>query len=328
MHAGRLYSIKNVFLWTRRETYVFAVIAAIPTLCYYVFRWPWLHVPWLPIALVGTAVAFLIGFKNNASYDRLWEARKIWGAIVNDSRALAIMLRSFVGPNDEVTRRMIYRHIAWLTALRYQLRTARPWENMETWYNREFRQYFPVPEKEVTMHDAIAPYLSSDEAGNLKGRSNCATHLLDHQGQDLTMLVETGRINEYQQVQVHEVLKDLVASQGMCERIKNFPYPRQFATINQYFVWTFIALVPFGMLTEFESVGIAYVWLTIPFSTLVAWIFHTMEKIGEATENPFEGGANDVPMAAIARAIEIDLREMLGDEEIPEPLTPTNNILM
>ena len=94
------------------------------------------------------------------------------------------------------------------------------------------------------------------------------------------------------------------------------------------FVKIFLLLVPFGMLGEFAKQGEGFVWLTIPFSILVCWIFNTMEKIGESTENPFEGGANDVPITAITRSIEIDLREMLGEKDIPAPLTPVNDILM
>ncbi len=69
-------------------------------------------------------------------------------------------------------------------------------------------------------------------------------------------------------------------------------------------------------------------WLTIPFTALVAWVFMMMERIGESTENPFEGGVNDVPITALTRTIEIDLREMLGESDIPAPLKPVNDLLL
>ena len=94
------------------------------------------------------------------------------------------------------------------------------------------------------------------------------------------------------------------------------------------FTKLFTLLVPFGMLGEFAKLGDGFIWLTIPFSALVAWVFNMMEKIGESTENPFEGSANDVPITAMTRTIEIDLREMLGEAEIPAPLTPQGHILM
>ena len=123
------------------------------------------------------------------------------------------------------------------------------------------------------------------------------------------------------------MLVEFLNQQGVSERIKNFPYPRQYATLNLYFIKIFICLVPLGMLQEFEKMGGNLIWLSIPFSALSSWIFTTLEKIGESTESPFEGSANDVPITAMSRAIEIDLREMLHEDEIPEALKPMNNIL-
>ena len=93
------------------------------------------------------------------------------------------------------------------------------------------------------------------------------------------------------------------------------------------FIRLFAALIPFGVLNEFQKLGEHMVWLTIPFSVAVAWVFMAMEKVGESTENPFEGGANDVPITAMSRTIEIDLREMLDEKDIPPALQPVNNIL-
>lgn len=120
--------------------------------------------------------------------------------------------------------------------------------------------------------------------------------------------------------------------QGKSERIKNFPYPGQFATVNQMFTRLFIGILPFGILQEFSKLttdlGDWFIWLTIPCSLTVGFVFHLMERIGESTENPFEGGANDVPITNISRTIEIDLREMLDETDIPKPTTAENNILL
>jgi putative membrane protein len=94
------------------------------------------------------------------------------------------------------------------------------------------------------------------------------------------------------------------------------------------FIRLFASLIPFGILNEFQKLGDWMIWLTIPFSVIVAWIFMTMERIGESTENPFEGGANDVPITAMSRTIEIDLREMLDEQDLPPALAPVNHILM
>lgn len=339
MHTGRHYSFAEVALWTRRETFLFILIASVPTCLYALAGWTWLPMPWLPIAMVGTAVAFITGFKNNASYSRLWEARQIWGGIVNISRSFAMSLGDFLGAGDHdirsvelraIHRRMVLRHIGWLTALRYQLRQTRSWENMQRRHNAEYRKNYQIPEWEGTIHDAIKGFMQEDELEHVCSKKNCATHILKLQGAELRGIAAGGLLTEYRHVALERMLEEMYALQGKCERIKNFPYPRQFATLNLFFVWLFIFLVPFGMLQEFQQMGEAMVWLTIPTSVIVAWVFHTMDKIGESSENPFEGGPNDVPITGLSRTIEIDLREMLDEDEedVPAPLAPTNHILM
>lgn len=335
MHAGHKFTLRQVLMWTRREIFVFLVIGALPTVAYELLDCKRLVLPWLPIALVGTAVAFLVGFKNNATYDRLWEARKIWGAIVNASRTWGIMARDLpmCAQADEaelraVQRRLVLRHVAWLTALRYQLRTPRMWENMTKPYNREFQRTFKVPEHGGDLREQLSFYLNAEELDKVLATANSAAQLLAAQSTDIRDLHVKGMLSDYRHVQLARLLGALYDEQGKCERIKNFPYPRQFATANLYFVRLFIVLLPFGMLREFAGLGDHLVWLTIPFTALVAWVFHTMEKIGEATENPFEGNANDIPMAALSRTIEIDLLQMIGEPQVPEPLKPVNDILM
>ncbi|MBK8498578.1 MAG: multidrug transporter [Flavobacteriales bacterium] len=339
MHAGRRFTLREVLFWTRRDIYWFLFLAIVPTVLFEVVGWKWLTLPWVPIALVGTALAFITGFRNNSSYDRLWEARQIYGAIVNTSRAWGIMVIDFItarhakgGVDDaeleRVHARLIHRHIAWMHALRFQLRQPRAWEHMIKVYNREYQRWYQVDEVENRMEDALTGLITLEEKAEVLGKSNKATQLIAMQSKDLRQLLDQGLIEDFRHMELEKLLVDLYAQQGKCERIKNFPYPRQFGTLNLMFTKLFINLVPFGMLGEFAKMGDGFIWLTVPFSALVAWVFNMMEKIGEATENPFEGGANDVPITAITRTIEIDLREMLGEKDVPPPLTPQNNILM
>jgi ion channel-forming bestrophin family protein len=337
MHAGRHFTLKEVLFWTRREIFLLLIISTVPTMLYEVFDLK-LVLPWLPIALIGTAVAFIVGFKNNATYGRLWEARTIWGAIINASRSWGIMVKDYVGiPQAEnvtredlknIHRRLVYRHIGWLTALRFQLREPRAWENLTRSYNAEYRKHYSIPEHESKIEAELAKFLSPEDLEYVLSKKNRATHVISLQSKDLRILFEKGVIDHFLHLQLGAMLTNLYEEQGKCERIKNFPYPRQFATLNLYFVWLFTLLVPFGMLQEFDKLGDHFVWLTIPFSVLVSWVFLTMEKIGEATENPFEGTPNDVPMAALTRTIEIDLREMLDEKDLPAAVQPVNNILM
>ena len=336
MHAGRHYKLREVLYWTRREIYALIPLAALPTVLYAVFDFK-ISLPWLPIALVGTAVAFIVGFKNNATYGRLWEARQIYGSIINSSRSWGIMAMDFITSPDRTTNpnelaaihtRLIYRHIGWLTALRFQLREPRVWENINRTYNLEYRKYYKIPEHESKLEEELAKVLSPEELNYVLGKKNRATQLIHLQSADLRRLRDAGLIDGFRHIEMENLLVNLYDQQGKCERIKNFPYPRQFATLNLYFVCLFCILVPFGLLQEFDKLGENFVWLTLPFSVLVSWVFLTMEKIGEATENPFEGMPNDVPITALSRNIEIDLREMLDEKVIPPPLQPVNNILM
>jgi ion channel-forming bestrophin family protein len=340
MHAGKNYSFKEVVFWTRRDLFSLLVIATIPSVCYKILGWTWLSIPWLPIALLGTAVAFVVGFKNNASYDRMWEARKAWGAIVNASRGWGIMVKDYVTNKHAVTplseqelhalkTKFINRHFAWLTALRFNLREPRAWEAIYKKHNAEYKEkWFSVEEHNGDLRTELEKYLSKEELEAVLTKTNKAAQILAIQSLELRKLLDHGYIEDFRHMELEKSLIEFYNQQGASERIKNFPYPRQYATLNLYFTRIFSVLLPLGMLQEFDKMDGNFFWLTIPFSTLSAWVFTTMEKIGESTESPFEGSANDVPITAISRNIEIDLKEMFGMENIPAPLKPENNILV
>lgn len=339
MHSGKQYSFKEVIVWTRKDIYFLLLVAAVPTCCYVLLDFKWLAIPWLPIALLGTAVAFVVGFKNNASYDRMWEARRIWGAIVNASRGWGITVKDYVSIkhttaaiSDEelkkIHQQLFYRHFAWLTALRYQLREPRVWEAIYQQHNAEYKnKYFTVDEHVNKMDIALQAYLTDEEYKLVLSKTNRATQIIALQSAHLKELLEKGLIEDFRHMELEKILLELYNQQGASERIKNFPYPRQYATLNKWFIKIFIILLPLGMLQEFEKLGGNLIWLSIPFSALASWVFTTMEKIGESSENPFEGSANDIPITAMSRTIEIDLREMLDETVIPPAIKPNNNIL-
>jgi putative membrane protein len=339
MHSGKQYSFKEVILWTRKDIYFLLLVAAIPTCCYVFLNWKWLAIPWLPIALLGTAVAFVVGFKNNASYDRMWEARRIWGAILNASRSWGILVKDYVTTKHaaavvsnkelhQIHQQLIYRHFAWLTALRYQLREPRVWESIYAQHNAEYKKkYFIVDEHENKLADALKPYLTDEENSLILSKTNKAAQIITLQSAHLRELLQKGLIEDFRHMELERLLIELYTQQGASERIKNFPYPRQYATLNKWFIKLFIILLPLGMLQEFEKLGGNLIWLSVLFSALSSWVFTTMERIGESSESPFEGSANDVPITAMSRTIEIDLREMLGETDIPPAIKPFNNIL-
>jgi ion channel-forming bestrophin family protein len=327
MHAGHHYNLGRFAYWTRRDIYALLILGTVPTILYEWVGWKWIALPWVPIALLGTAAAFLVGFKNTQTYNRSWEARQIYGAIVNTSRAWGMMASDMVA-NHAAHQTLIYRHVAWLTALRFQLREPRAWENLTKSYNKEYSHLYHIPEREGNLEEELKGLLSEEELHYVLSKKNRATHLIHLQSKQLTKLRNEGQIEALNFVEMENLLVNLYEQQGKCERIKNFPYPRQFASINMYFVHLFILTIPFGLLNEFQKIGDKTVWLTIPFTIIVGWVFSSIERVGEATENPFEGGANDVPITSISRTIEIDLREMLNETNLPPAITPTNEILM
>ena len=238
-------------------------------------------------------------------------------------------IQSLSDPEIKIIQtRLIYRHIAWLTALRFQLRQPRGWEHSQEAHVKKFRNLYSIPELENNLDDELKNYLSPDELKYVSNKINSATHIISLQSKEVKELSKNKLIDNFRYITLVKKLADFYDQQGQCERIKTFPYPRQYATFNMIFIWIFILLVPFGMLEEFNKMGDLFVWITIPFSVLVSWVLHTMAKVGDSTENPFEGGANDIPMAALCRTIEIDLRDMLDETEIPEPAKAVNNILM
>jgi putative membrane protein len=178
------------------------------------------------------------------------------------------------------------------------------------------------------LEEEFKPYLSEQERQFILERKNRAVQIIALQTDQLRRLNERGVVTDFNYVAIENQFKELYDQQGKCERIKNFPYPRQFSTINVFFTNAFCALLPFGFLNEFSKIGEHYIWFTIPFSVMTGWVFMTLQQIGESTENPFEGNANDVSITQISRNIEIDMRDMLGEKDLPAPLAPVNDILM
>ena len=348
MHTKKTYSTFEMAMWTRYETLLFIVISSAWVAVHYFFDLGWLKIPWTPLALIGTAVAFVIGFQNNSAYGRILEDRMIWGGIVNTSRTFGMFLQDMIhndhtemAVSDEQLQKEIktitYRHIAWMTALRHAMRMPKPWETiMKEKGNTEWD--IRPPEMDSTVEKDLAPYISQKDMDYVMSKNNKQTALLYLQSHHLKQLKDRGLIWEFSFLELENILEELFTLQGKSERIKNFPYPRQFATLNHFFMWIFVLLLPLALVPQFAEIGAQFVdthpvvsdlfvWLTIPFYVIVAWVFHTMERIGRTGENPFEGTANDVPISTIARGIEIDLRQNLGeaDEDIPKQFPVTYN---
>lgn len=252
------------------------------------------------------------------------------------SRAWTMMCRDFIKDSNE-SRKVIYRHMAWLTALRYLLRTQKSWE---TTTNRtqdwEYMQSYRIPEWEVPLEEELLKYIKQEEWDHIRSKSNKPIQLLSIQSNALKTLNKEGLLEDFRYLAMHSALRELSGHQGKCERIKNFPYPRQYATINTLLVKLFCLLLPLAMLGAFDSLndtvsGIVkgnMVWFVIPFSVLISWVYISLDQVGESTANPFEGNANDIPISQMSRGVEIDIREMLGETDLPAALQPQNDIVL
>jgi len=336
------WSLIAKFAW--RNLIIFTLWAGGITWLYHFF----LHhdinigIPFLPLSTIGIAVAFYIGFKNNASYDRFWEGRKIWGGIVNYSRTWANQVLSFVTNKHaekklteeelhEIHKTLIHHHIAWLNALRLHLRQP---SSFSLKINKAIRKMLTEGTEERNHWDEeVGVFFNHSEYCQLIERVNTPAQIIRDQGKILRELTEDkGLIDDFRHMEMMRVLEEFYNLQGKCERIKNTPFPRQYAFFSKIFTWIFILLLPFGMVREFDAMGgntiHSFIWLTVPFCVLISWIFSTMEIVGDNSEDPFEGFVNDVPMTALCRTIEIDLREMLGETELPPKVGPMHDVLL
>lgn len=334
MYAARNLSFRFVLSFAWKPLLVFFIYASIITCLYELAGFKFLALPFVPISLVGTAVAFYVGFKNNSSYERLWEARKLWGAIVNISRSFGVSVLHFIQPSDEMDeeslkehkRIIIHRHIAYINAVRIQLRHRKVWELKNDPFANIVKDNTPFYDQNLL--EEIKMFLHDDEADYLYNKTNTATHIMRKQSEHLLHLYKMNCMDSFKHVELGSFITALYDQQGACERIKTYPFPRQYAYFSEVFVWMLALILPFGLVGELAKYGDAYVWVTIPMSMLISWIFNVMEIVGDKSENPFENGVNDVPMTAICRTIEIDLREMLGEKDIPERIAPVQNIIM
>lgn len=347
MYVDEHFDLKILLFFAWRNLVQATVVSGIVYCGYEWLGLRFLSVPFVPVATIGTAVAFYVGFKNNSSYERLWEARRIWGAITNVSRAFSATMLEIAGNNTAPARELVYRQIAWANALRLQLRRQPIWHRMtksesrlsleyieqvegtdehvgaaakrEATFDKEMRQILTqfVPPKE---YEALVPLIAS--------KGNIANHLLRQQADCLTKAKRNGVLDGWEHAELLRHVTECFAQQGACERIKSFPFPRQYAYFSGVFVKIFIFLVPFGLVSEMAKLGRGASWLVIPFSVLIAWVFYTMEQVGDASEDPFENAINDVPLNTICRNIEVDLRDLLAETNLPPRLQPKDGFLL
>jgi putative membrane protein len=275
-------------------------------------------IPFDAITAFGTALAIFLGFKNNNAYDRWWEASLWWGALVSESRTWARELIIFInspGKEDQdeikaLQKRIIYRQIAYVNALRVYLRRKLQYNNSGQ------HELFEV---ENEYRDA-QPFLDQQEYQGFRKKENPPNHLLELHARDLRNTIARGWITDYCFVRLEETLAEFTAVQGGCERIKNTPFPRHYSFYSRMFVLIQSMMLPFAFV---DTMGVAM----IPVSVVISFIFRSLDLIGDRTEDPFENRLEDVPLTALCLSIETNLKEQLGDTDFPKKAQATKGIV-
>lgn len=283
--------------------------------CFLPFFLPELQfsLPFAPVGALGSALAIFVAFRNNTTYGRWWEARQIWGGIVNASRVFSRLVITFSDShahqenyNAERSKafkdQMVLRAIAWVHALRIHLRNGNQWQELQA-------------------------FLSPEEFQAVMAAQNKPNYLQLLQGNALYKAMANGTLGGFDSFQIEGQLLALANHQGAAERIKNTPLPKQYDFFTRLFVMLFALLLPFGLFSMFGSFNGLHASTVFALSVLISAVFVIMERTGAANEDPFEDRITDVPLTALCNTIERDLKEMLGRTDLPPKTVATNGYL-
>lgn len=250
--------------------------------------------PELPLtipAFIGTAISILLSFKLSQSYDRWWEARKIWGAIVNDSRSFVIQLQTLTSKgNEAIIKKIALRQIAWCYSLGQSLRGLNAMENLDK-------------------------LISPEELEKIKHHNNKPLALLQFHGDDIKHLKEKNQLDTFSHLQLDATLVRLCDSQGKAERIKNTVFPVTYRLFLHAIIYLFVVTLSIALR---DVAG----YFEIPLLLLISSAFFLLEKSATHMQDPFENRPTDTAVTTIARTIEINIKQLLKEKDIPEPLQP------
>jgi putative membrane protein len=268
--------------------------ASIVTLAHQDGAFRFLEWPALPVSLLGAALGIVLGFRTNSAYDRWWEARILWGALVNWSRTFARQMLSFTS-DRQFADKMVRCQIAYVHALRCHLRREDPWED-------------------------LARYLSPSLVATLRREQNVPAALLHHMGLQIGAHAQDGRLGEHRLHRLDQTLSELINVQGGCERINNTPLPRQYDYFPELFIYIYCLLFPLSVVQDLRA-------FTPLLSSIITFVFLILNRIGKNLEEPFASRVYGTPLLAISRTIEINLLQQLGETDLPEPIQPSKGVL-
>jgi putative membrane protein len=259
----------------------------------------------IPFTLIGLALAIFLGFRNSVAYDRYWEGRKLWGQLVAGSRDLARQCQSLIMadlPVDaahpahglgDVRVRMMLRTIAFANALRLQLRATKAGAG------------------------DFSGLLQPDELARIGTSSSDTNFLMQRMGADVRACLAGQRLDGMRAATIDTTLSAMVAVAAGCERIRNTPIPFAYTLLLHRTAYLYCFLLPFGLV---DTIG----FMTPVVVAIVAYTFFGLDAVGDEISEPFGECSNHLPLNALCRTIEIDMREALGETAIPPALTPVD----
>jgi putative membrane protein len=258
------------------------------------------------IGYVLSAISIFIAFRVNQAYGRWWEARQLWGSLINESRSWGRLVVTHFSPRAPLSRDLLMRHIAYVNILRVALRHG-------------------TAEKARAMMKAQLGRLLPEEDDAIVDQSkNVPTQLLVSQAATIEEALSSGLENRLVWSQLTGILSTINAAQGGCERIKNTVFPAGITHFTRFMVWAMAPLMTFAILGDSER----YDAIELPVVVLVTSIFVVIEQLARQLQTPFENAPDDTPMNAICVTIETDLRQMLGDRDLPAQEQPVRGVLM
>ncbi|MCB9669110.1 MAG: hypothetical protein H6734_06545 [Alphaproteobacteria bacterium] len=252
------------------------------------------------MGVVGGAIGIFVSFRTNSAYARWWEGRQLWGRLINTSRHFSTQALHFVGDKDDtLARDLVRRQIAYVHALRCLLRVQEPLDD-----------------------DRVKKYLTPEEIEELRGQSNLTHAILHLNHRDFTLAADVHGISPHRLQQLDESTRHLLDIQGGCERIKKTPLPRGYGFIAETLIKYYSYLLPFALVGDLHV-------LAIPMSVLVCMAFTLINEAGRVLEDPFTMFWNGLPLFAMSRTIENDLRSRMGERDLePLPVPDAQGILM
>lgn len=248
-----------------------------------------------PFTLLGIALAIFLGFRNSVSYDRYWEARKIWGSVLNDARSLTRQVTSLTELDDAARKKFVYAVIAYVYALKDQLRGNKTQHNLDRWLPPEWLEQV----RRARFRPAV---------------------ILMSLSATLRQLLSDGRVSPVLVASMDSSLNRLTESLGGCERIASTPMPFAYSVIIHRTIYLYSFLLPFGLV---DTIGL----MTPLMVTFISYTFFALEALAEEIQDPFGMEPNDLPLDAMSAMIEITLREMIGEKDLPPLPVAIDNVL-